>query len=285
MKTPQILQVLRQSRDNLRKSEQKVAEYVLRQPEDVIHMRIVDLATESHVSEPTIVRFCRAIGCDSFQGFKLALAQQLVRREVKIPFAIDASDSAEQLGRKLANNSMDCLAEVRDNLDWKAVQHAILKLSQARRVDFWGFGASGIVALDAQQKFFRLNLATNAYSDPDMQHMSAMTLAADDCVIAISHSGRTRNLMLSGTLAQEQGACLITLCPPGTPLFDLGDISLPVAINQDNETFTPMNSRLAHLVVLDILATGLYLQKRPDIDHHLDRVKGSLQPLKLPPVM
>ncbi|MFE8070504.1 SIS domain-containing protein [Marinobacteraceae bacterium S3BR75-40.1] len=283
MKTAQILQRLQQTRHELRKSEQKVAEFVLKHPEEVIHMRIVDLATESQVSEPTIVRFCRAIGLDSFQNFKLTLAQQLVRREALVPFAIDPTDSPEALGRKLINNTVDCLTQVRDALDWTAVKRAIQKLAKAERVDFWGFGASGIVARDAQQKFFRLELASNAYSDPDMQHMAAATLKPGDCVIAISHSGRTRSLLESAPHVQDHGASLIALCPRNTPLFELSDIAIPVQINEDNETFTPMNSRLAHLAVLDMLATGVYLQKSPEIDRHLEAVKSSLLPLKDPP--
>lgn len=274
--------MLRQSRHDLRKSEQKVAEYVLAHPDEVIHMRIVDLATESHVSEPTIVRFCRAIGIDSFQGFKLALAQQLVRREVRVPFAVDAADKAGQLGPKLINNTRDCLIQVRDAMDWDAVERAILKLSQARRVDFWGFGASAMVAQDAQQKFFRLEIACNAYADPDMQHMSAATLKAGDCVVAISHSGRTRNLLEAVARAEARGASVIALCPPSTPLSEAADITLGVAIDEDNETFTPMNSRLAHLVVLDILATGVYLQKGPNLEARLDDVKKSLLDLRVP---
>lgn len=285
VKSPQILQQLRDSRDTLRKSEQKVGDYVLRQPEEVIHMRIVDLATESQVSEPTIVRFCRAIGFDSFQSFKLALAQQLVRREPRLPvrldtFSIDSLDTAQQLGNKLINNSMDCLAQLRSQLDWQAMQQAILKLSLARRIDFWGFGASGTVAGDAQQKFFRLDVASNAYQDPDMQHMAAATLKADDCVVAISHSGRTQSLMDAAALAQSQGACIIAICPQKTPLAQQSDLLIGVYIPEDNESFTPMNSRLMHLMVLDILATGVYLQKLPELAPTLDRLKQNLNRLK-----
>ena len=283
VKQPQILQHLRNHRHELRKSEQKVAEFVLRYPQEVIHMRIVDLATEANVSEPTIVRFCRSLDQDGFQGFKLALAQQLVRQEALAPFAVDVRDDPEELGHKLINNTRDCLAQVRDAMDWEAVQRAIGKLSQARHIEFWGFGASGIVARDAQQKFFRLDVSTSAYSDPDMQHMAAATLGREDAVVAISHSGRTKSLLESGTYAQMQGASVIAICPSNTPLFELCDIPIPVEINEDNETFTPMNSRLAHLVMLDTLATSVYLQKSPEIDQKLEAVKSSLLPLKHPP--
>lgn len=282
MKQPQILQQLRSHRHELRKSEQKVAEFVLRWPEEVIHMRIVDLATEASVSEPTIVRFCRSLGVDGFQNFKLSLAQQLVRQEALVPFDLNATEDPAELGRNLINNTRDCLAQVRDAMDWQAVHRAISKLSQARHIEFWGFGASGIVAQDAQQKFFRLEVSTSAYSDPDMQHMAAATLAPEDCVVAISHSGRTRSLLDSGTRAQQQGSSLIGLCPRNTPLFDLCDIAIPVQIDEDNEIFTPMNSRLAHLVLLDILAAGLYLQKSPGIEKRLEAVKRALVPLKHP---
>ncbi|MDX1587687.1 MAG: SIS domain-containing protein [Oleiphilaceae bacterium] len=282
MKNSRILQQLRARHHALTKSEQKVADFVLKRPQDVIHMRIVDLATESRVSEPTIVRFCRAIGLDSFQNFKLSLAQQLVRSEALVPFAVDAADRPVDLGRKLINNTRECLALVRDSMDWEAVQRAISKLSQARHVSFWGFGASGIVAQDAQQKFFRLTAANSAHSDPDRQHMLAVTLGPEDCVLAISHSGHSPQLLDNGQMAQERGASLIALCPPHTPLFQQCDIALPVAIDEDNETFTPMNARLAQLVMLDMLATGVYLQKTPDIDPELERIKLSLERSKQP---
>lgn len=267
---------------DLRKSEQKVGEYVLKHAEEVIHMRIVDLATESQVSEPTIVRFCRAIGFDSFQAFKLTLAQQLVRREVKVPFAMDDQDSPKEMGLKLISNTMRCLEQTRAQLKWASVEQAIERISSSRRVEFYGSGASGIVAADAHQKFFRLELATQAYADADMQTMSAATMTKQDTVVAISHSGRTLSLLESIKVARINHAVVIAICPPNTPLANEADITIALDIDEDNETFAPMNSRLMHLIVLDMLATGVYLNRGSDFDAHLINIQNSILPLKTP---
>lgn len=258
-----ILHLLQQSKSELRKSEQKVAEYVLANPQDVIHMRIVDLATESNVSEPTIVRFCRAIGFDSFQSFKLNLAQQLVSERSQIPFPVKSGDTIEAMAIKVLNATTNSLTLLKHSLDWDNLERAIDRLAQSTRVDFFGFGASGIVARDAQQKFFRLHPLTQCYQDPDLQAMAAATLRPQDTVIAISNSGRNQTLLQSLKAVKASGATLISLCPGATPLAELADITLAVNVNEETDTFTPMVSRLNQLVLLDILATGVFLRRGP----------------------
>ncbi len=103
--------------------------------------------------------------------------------------------------------------EVREHLDPQALQQAVTAMAQAQRVEFYGFGASGAVAADAQHKFFRLLLSAAAYSDPHMQAMSAVTLKPGDVAVCISQSGRSKDLLITANLVRESGANLITLCP------------------------------------------------------------------------
>ena len=172
----------------MRKSERKVAELVLNQPELVIHMRIVDLAAKAQVSEPTVVRFCRAIGCAGFQAFKLSLAQHLAQNPSVEEFSINALDSARDYTFKVFDSTIDTLKHVRGTIDPDAIEVAVDALCNARRVEFYGFGASSAVAIDAQHKFFRLQIPSAAYSDPHIQAMSAMSLQRGDVVVAISQT-------------------------------------------------------------------------------------------------
>jgi len=278
-----ILHQLRQSKSDLRKSEQKVAEYVLANPHDVIHMRIVDLATESQVSEPTIVRFCRAIGFDSFQSLKLNLAQQRVTERNHVPFPVVSGDTVETMALKVIEGTVHGFMQLKHALDWAILEQAIDRLAQSPRIDSYGFGASGLVAQDAQQKFFRLQVATGSSSDPDLQAMAAATLTPADAVVAISNSGRNKSLLQNMSLVRESGASLIALCPSATPLAALADITIAVDVNEDTDAFTPMVSRLTHLLLLDVLATGIFLRRGPEIGEHLSHIKQSLRPLRLPP--
>jgi RpiR family carbohydrate utilization transcriptional regulator len=276
-----LLQHIAQSRHLLRKSELKVADHVLLDPAAVMHSSMADLAHSVGISEPTIVRFCRAIGCSGFQDLKLKLAQSLAAG-ASGQFAIHEDDSVADYSLKIFDTTLHTLMEVREHLDPR-LQRAVTLMSQAQRVEFYGFGASGAVAADAQHKFFRLLLTAAAYSDPHMQAMSAVTLKPGDVAICISQSGRSKDLLITANLVRESGATLITLCPSQTPLAELSTVNLAIDVHEDTEIYTPLTSRIAHLVVIDVLAMGVAMARGPSLVNHLKSVKRSLRSLRLSP--
>ncbi len=278
-----LLQHIAQSRSLLRKSELKVADHVLLDPASVMHSSMADLAHAVGVSEPTIVRFCRAIGCQGFQDLKLKLAQSLAAGASFGQFAISENDSVMDVSLKIFDTTLHTLMEVRERLDPQALERAIEACAKAERVEFYGFGASGAVATDAQHKFFRLLLSAAAYSDPHMQAMSAVTLKPTDVAICISQSGRSKDLLITANVVRESGATLITLCPSQTPLAELATINLAIDVHEDTEIYTPLTSRIAHLVVIDVLAMGVAMARGPSLVNHLKSVKRSLRSLRLSP--
>ena len=282
MESPNLIRRIADSQSVLRKSEAKVASFVLENANDVINMRIVDLAASAAVSEPTVIRFCRAIGYNGFQAFKLQLAQQLGLGGVYTQFAVDDTDTVTDLRNKVFDTTVGSLITVRDELDPAVMEQAINTISKARRVEFYGFGASGSVAADAQHKFFRLQLSTSAYTDPHIQHMSAISLDSEDVVVAISQSGQSRALLQSVRLAREAGATVIGLAPMNTPLSQQCSIPIYVNMKEDHQAFAPVSSRIAHLVVIDVLATGVALHRKPLLKDHLKRLKKSQRSLRTP---
>lgn len=282
MESPNLIRRIADSQSVLRKSEAKVASFVLENANDVINMRIVDLAASAEVSEPTVIRFCRAIGYNGFKAFKLQLAQQLGLGGVYTQFAVDDTDTVTDLRNKVFDTTVGSLITVRDELDPSVMEKAINTISKARRVEFYGFGASGSVAADAQHKFFRLQLSTSAYTDPHIQHMSAISLGSEDVVVAISQSGQSRALLQSVRLAREAGATVIGLAPMNTPLSQQCSIPIYVNMKEDHQAFAPVSSRIAHLVVIDVLATGVALHRKPLLKDHLKRLKKSQKSLRTP---
>ena len=280
MDSPNLIRRITDNHLALRKSEAKVADFVLAHANDVINMRIVDLAAQSEVSEPTVIRFCRALGFDGFQSFKLQLAQQIGMGSVYTQFAVDDSDTVNDLCSKVFDTTVGTLRTVRDELDPDILEQAINTINNARRVEFYGFGASGSVAADAQHKFFRLQLSTTALIDPHIQHMSAISLGEEDVVVAISQSGQTRALLQSVNLAKEAGATVIGLAPQNTPLSKICTIPIHVNMEEDVQAFTPISSRIAHLVVIDVLATGVARHRKPFLKEHLKRLQKSQKALR-----
>lgn len=280
MNTAPVIQRLHQRKLSLRKSERKVFDYVLAHMNDIIHMRIVDLAKACDVSEPTVVRFCRAIDCTGFQDFKLQMVQQLASKQEFEAFAIDASDSVAKLGQKVFDSTLATLSQVRDAINPKSVEAAINAITQAKRVEFYGFGASAAVAADAQHKFFRLQISSAVYSDPHIQTMSAMSLDEKGVVVAISQSGQTKALIDAIRLANQAGAKTIALAPSDSPVARESQICIDIDAEEEVEIYTPLSSRIAHLVVIDLLAVGVAQRIGPHISEHLQALKKGLQPLR-----
>ena len=282
MNSPNLIRRITESQSSLRKSEAKVATYVLANLDQVIKMRIVDLALKSAVSEPTVIRFCRAIGFDGFQSFKLQLAQQLGLGSVFTQFAVEDNDTVADLLNKVFDTTVGSLITARDEINSEVLEQAIDSISSARRVEFYGFGASGSVAADAQHKFFRLQISSAAYTDPHIQRMSAISLGSEDVVVAISQSGETQALLQSVELAREAGANVIGLAPQNTSLSRICNLAIYVNMEEDLESFTPVSSRIAHLVVIDVLATGVALHRKPLLKEHLERLEKSQKALRNP---
>lgn len=282
MESQNLLNKIRQRRDALRKSERKVADFILENSTEVLSMRIVDVASRADVSEPTVLRFCRALDLEGFQAFKLQLAQHVGASGSYTQFSVDDGDTVEDLCNKVFDSTISSLLAVRNELDPDVLDRAIRAISKARRVEFYGYGASGSVASDAQHKFFRLQLSSSAYTDPHIQHMSALSLNGEDVVLAISQSGRTRALIHSVELALDAGATVIGLAPQGTPLTRISTIPIHVNMEEDLHVFAPVSSRIAHLLVIDVLAMGVARYRKPLLKDYLKRINKMLRTLRTP---
>ena len=121
-------------------------------------------------------------------------------------------------------------------------------------------GNSGVVAQDAQYKFFRLGVNAIAYSDGHMQVMSASILGPGDCVVLISNSGRTRDLMDACDIARKNGATTLTITASGSPLAAASHIHLSADHPEGFDRYSPMVSRLLHLLIIDVLTTNVALR-------------------------
>lgn len=277
-----LLKRVEDQRSALSPSERRVAELALERPEELIYASLAVVAGQAGVSEPTVVRFCRSVGCTGFQDFKLQLAQSMASHFPYADLPIDADAGVVDYATKVFDATLDTLVRLRRDLDVTAVERAVEHLTAARKIEFYGLGASGSVAQDAQHKFFRLPVPCVAYSDPHMQTMSAATLGREDVVVAISHTGRTRELLESVEVARRSGATILAVTSTGSPLAALADVAIGVDVPEDTDLYTPMTSRMAHLAVIDVLALGVALRGGRGTAERLRHMKESLVRKRVP---
>ncbi|MFT5503496.1 MAG: RpiR family carbohydrate utilization transcriptional regulator [Gammaproteobacteria bacterium] len=271
-----MLNQIRSMQASLSKAEKKVAAAILEQPQTYVNATLSELAKAAQVSEPTIVRFCRTLKMQGFREFRLRLAQDLVSKIQYQHSQIDANDSTANLIDKVLHSAISSLDSIRNQLDGAAIDLAIELLSESRRIEIYGVGGAGIVVSDAQLKFARLGLNSNAYCDTYLQRTAAAMLDEDCCVLAISNSGRSTDLLSSIKLAKTMGAKVISISNGRSPLSLLSDSHLTVEQEKDDDSLVPIKARIAHMVVVDILAIGLALRCKPS---YLEKLHNANQGL------
>ncbi len=259
-----MLERIKASLPSLAPAEQRVGKLVLLDPRAFANLPVSELSDRAHVSKPTVVRFCRSMGYDGLSDFKLKLAGSVSEGVPFIHRSVDTDDKVSDVMVKVIDNTVAAFLKYRNDASSFAFEKASEAMAetykQRRRIEFYGAGNSGIVAQDAQHKFFRLGVTSIAYSDGHMQVMSASTVSAGDCVVVISNSGRTRDLMDACDIARKNGATTIVITASGSPLASAGHIHLAADHPEGYDRYSPMVSRLLHLLMIDILATSVALR-------------------------
>jgi RpiR family transcriptional regulator, carbohydrate utilization regulator len=276
-----MLDRIKASLPSLAPAEQRVGKLVLQDPRAFANLPVTQLADRAHVSKPTVVRFCRSVGYDGLSDFKLKLAGSVSEGVPFIHRSVDADDKTTDVMVKVIDNTVAAFLKYRNDASASALDQAVKALAEThstgKRIEFYGVGNSGIVAQDAQHKFFRLGMNTIAYSDGHMQVMSASMLGQGDCVVVISNSGRTRDLMDACDIARKRGATTIVITASGSPLATAGQIHLTADHPESYDRYSPMVSRLLHLLIIDILATAVALRIGETLQPALREMKNNLR--------
>jgi len=269
------------SQPTLSPSEQRVANLVLNDPRKFATIPVAEIADLAQVSKPTVVRFCRSLGYEGLSDFKLKLAGSINEGVPFVHTAVSMGDDTPELMVKIIDNAVSALLRYRNEASaasFKLAIDALCKTTKSGgRVEFYGVGNSGIVAQDAQHKFFRLGGNTVAFADGHVQIMAATMLGPRDCLVVISNSGRSRDLLDSAEIAKKKGATTIVITASGSPLAKVAQIHIAADHPEGYDVYSPMVSRLLHLLIIDILTTGVALQIGPKLRPMLSEMKKNLK--------
>jgi len=271
-----MLKRIRDQLPDLSVSERKVGALVLENPYTVMRATVADIAAWAEVSQPTVIRFTRSMGCSGLSDFKLRLANSPASGVPYVHQSVRPEDPVVEIIPKIFESTHSALAKCCREVDPSQVEQAIALLALAHRIEFYGLGNSGIVATDAQHKFFRFSIPAVAYSDSSIQARAATMLSPGDVVVAISNSGRSIELLEAVQIARAAGASVIAITASGSPLADLASVALIADTYEDSEIYSPMASRIVHLVLIDILAVGVALHHGPSLISRLAKSMHSL---------
>lgn len=267
---------------DLRRAEKQIAEVVVSRPEQVVRLSLKSMADLAGVSEPSVVRFVRKMGCSGYTDFKLRLAQEtaIERMYVDAPAKVKQSTTGD-MAERLAQASSRAIMQAVEDLDLEALEAAAQIIDESRQVFCFGTGgSSAVLAKEAENRLFRLSVPAQATSDAYRQQMTAAISGPGDALLIFSVTGRPQTLISCVETAVERGVKAIALTRKGSPLADCSTITLNIDITDDELYFNQPNcTRYAQLLVLDCLASQIAVlraNQSAENLHNIHRRMGKL---------
>lgn len=272
--------MLAEMREKLPPSEKKVASYILEHPSKAIKMTAVELGEASNTSSAAVIRLCKSLNVSGVQELKLRIAGDL-QREKTDDRDIEPNEPLRSIVEKVTMQSSQILKQTADLIDAVELERAVSALSNANRIFFFGVGASGITAMDADQKFLRINKNSKAFMDLHLGATAVVNAEEGDVVIGISFSGETHEVAKILEIARETPATTISLTRYGSSLVSsLADICLYTSPNVEAAFRSgATSSRLAQLHVIDILFMCVATSNYEQTIDYLDSTRTAIQGL------
>lgn len=254
--------------------EKMIADFIIANPEKIIHSTISGVAEELNVADATVFRFCKRLGFKGYQAMKISLASDLVTPIKDIHETINEGDSEGVIAQKVFRSNIRTLEDSLSMLNEEMFTKAIRGMINARRIEFYGTGGSGFVAMDAHHKFLRTGMTTTAYNDPHMQLISASQLTDADVIVFISHSGSNKDLLEVLDVAKKNRVTTIAITHfAKSPLSNGVDIPLFTVSQETEYRSEALASRISQLSIVDALYVNT-MMKRKDLS------KASLQKMR-----
>jgi RpiR family transcriptional regulator, carbohydrate utilization regulator len=247
-------------RERLAPVARRIADFILNNLEDVVHMSITEMAEKADVSEGSIVALCQQLGVKGFQGLKIEVAQGLVEPIKFIHEDLLLGDDVATVTNKIMSSGVQALVDTLAVLDTEALKRAVTAILSAPWVEIYGIGSAAPVAIDAYHRMTRLGVNCKVITDSHAQLVSASLLKPGVATLSISHSGSTLETVSATQLAKEAGATTICITNFGkSPIQSYTDIVLYTAARETRFRTEAMTSRIAELAIIDALNANIAL--------------------------
>ena len=267
---------LKELMNTLTPKEQQVAAFIIDFPDEVINMSIEELAAACGTSTSSVVRLCKSADYSGYKDLCRALSTDIAMNQLDtVPYNdVRPGDSIESIIHRACMSNIKSIENTKTLLNIDDLSHAVEAIVSAGRVDFYGVGTSGIVALDAQNKFMRINKITMSSPDPHSQILSAASLKKGDVAVLISYTGDTKDILETADVVKQTEATMVSITRYSkNPLSERADIRLYSSSSEPLIRSGAMGSRIGQLTVVDILYTSVVSHEYNSVKRYLDKTR------------
>lgn len=274
--------LLRSKQDSLTKAGRTIAEYLTQNAQQAQYWSISVLANQCGVAEATISRFCRALGFDSYNEMRIALARANASVDTPVGEMLEPGVNTMTLCRHAGALAAKAINDTAAVTDPDAVDRAAALLQRAKQVFCFGQGSSQLLANDIWARFSSLSTKFHTAGDNHMQAITASLMAPEDVVLFVSYSGATRDMMETLRLAKANGASVILLTHSlNVPGAALADVVLPCGAAQNPLDGGSLPAKIAMLFAAEVLVLRYMVDNQELASIAQVRTKRALAPKQL----
>ena len=259
---------------DLRKSEKRAADYILRHMELAAGLSIDRLAKAADVSQPTVLRMLRSLGFTGYKDFKYQLVSELAQSgpesqgaaEPMFGYTLRKQDTLEEIPPYMTATAAGMMEETLKNLSVRTYRKAVESIRKARLIDIYSVENSGVTAQDLLAKLLYLGLPCRYFSDAYYQRISAGSLTGEDVAVGISYSGASKDTVDAVRTAKRSGATTIVITNfRDSPISRYADIL--ICTSQEQFIYgNAIYSRMTQLLIVDMIYMGIIAS---DYEHYV----------------
>ena len=240
-------------------TEQRIAEYILQNPEKVVEGSAQELARESDTSPAAWIRFSKKLGYNGLPALKMDLAKDDKENDDLYHVLIEEKDSIETMVRKVQKISRNTLEQTYKLLNTDELNAAIQYLLQASNIYLVGIGGSGVVCTDMMQKLTRLHRSVIYHEDAHVLLARIAHITPEDVLVAISYSGETNLVNAAVKYAKKNGTPVIAITQYNvrSTLAKEADVKLYMPLEEKELRLGAILSRNASLILTDLIYYGI----------------------------
>lgn len=255
----------------LTETEKRIADTVLRSPDDAVHMTVKELSATSGTVPSAVIRFCKSIGTAGFSDFKLRLSSDLGGKAFPNDLLpVSENDDHQQIFRKVFASGIHTLEDTLSKMDAKQIDAIVRVLQNASRIVFFGVGTSSVIAVDAQYRFAQLGIPTSACTDILFMNVTAANLKSGDIAVGISHSGDTKATVDALRRAKKTGATTVAISSfEHSCLARECDHKIIAFSDSENYPVEAVSARIAHICIIDALMMSLAVENYSELHTHI----------------
>ena len=265
-----------------KKNEMKIYEFIEINRKEIIHMSVADAAEACGVSEAAIVRYAQKLGYKGYQAMKISIAQDVIEPGQQIYGQLSKGGTIPTIVDKIFDSNIQSLRDTSDVLSRENIDEAVNLILGCRCLLFFGVGGSGCVAMDGQHKFLKIGYMAMAFTDSNLQAMAASVLTSRDVLVAVSHSGASKDILMAMDIAKQSGAKTIAITNYGkSPIVEKADVVLYTSSNETAFNSDALSSRIAELTIIDMLYIGVSYKRYDESYANILKTRKALDSTKI----